>query len=202
MTPALYRVLSISTRHQSHRLLTHAVPVIAQLWGGPSNPNLYWDGLDSSSREKQLPVLGSYWDSFKRGSRQQDEENSETTESSTLLKNVGNSLDILLTLTTVLRFSLEPLPSKGLESVLQICQSDLGYDMMPDHVASLVQSTFKVTLINTDPLLLRSYITAVVRRYTCLTKLISRPLLVTIGHSDRMDKSTVGPSPLLFHESL
>ncbi|OAQ24943.1 hypothetical protein K457DRAFT_141470 [Linnemannia elongata AG-77] len=147
MTPALYRVLSISTRHQSHRLLTHAVPVIAQLWGGPSNPNLYWDGLDSSSREKQLPVLGSYWDSFKRGSRQQDEENSETTESSTLLKNVGNSLDILLTLTTVLRFSLEPLPSKGLESVLQICQSDLGYDMMPDHVASLVQSTFKAIRI-------------------------------------------------------
>ncbi|KAF9143395.1 hypothetical protein BGX30_000549 [Mortierella sp. GBA39] len=147
MTPALYRVLSISTRHQSHRLLTYAVPVMAQLWGGLSNPNLYWDDLDSSPGDSQLPVLGSYWDSFKYGGRQQDEENSETTESSTHPKNVGNSLDILLTLTTVLRFSLEPLPSKDLESVLQVYQSDLGYDMMPDHVASLVQSTLKAIRI-------------------------------------------------------
>ncbi|KAF9140069.1 hypothetical protein BG015_001802 [Linnemannia schmuckeri] len=149
MTPALYRVLSISTRHQSHRLLTHAVPVMAQLWGGPSDSSLYWDDLDNPTKDShsQCPMLGSYWDSFMRGGRQQEEEDSEMSEPSTLLKNIGDSLDILLTLEAVLWFSLVPLPSKGLEAVLQVYESDLGYDMMPDQVASLVQSTFKAIQI-------------------------------------------------------
>ncbi|KAF8945431.1 hypothetical protein BGZ47_002626, partial [Haplosporangium gracile] len=149
LTPALYRVLSISTRHQRHRLLTHAVPVMTRLWGGPSDPSLYRDDLDNPTKDShsQRPMLGSYWDNFTRGGHQQEEEDSEMTEPTTLLKNIGDSLDILLILEAVLWFSLAPLPSKGLEAVLQVYKSDLGYDMMPDQVASLVQSALKAIRI-------------------------------------------------------
>ncbi|KAG0375424.1 hypothetical protein BGX24_009133 [Mortierella sp. AD032] len=143
MAPALYRVLSISTRQQSHRLLTHAVPVLAGLWGGPSDPGLFWDDeSNDSAQHSQLPKLGPYWDKFKHGAHQQEEDGPETAMSSTL-KITGNALDILLTLETTLRFSLDPLPKKDLKNVLQVFQSDLGYDMMPDQVASLIQSVFK-----------------------------------------------------------
>ncbi|KAG0297065.1 hypothetical protein BGZ96_007766 [Linnemannia gamsii] len=149
MIPALYRVLSISTRHQSHRLLIHAVPVMSQLWGRPGNRRLYWDDLDNVTvNDSQLLALGSYWDSFKNDGRQQQEEDFEMTESTTTLtKRNEDSLDILLTLEMVLRCSLEPLPSKGVEPVIQVYRCGLGYDMMPDQVASLVQSVFKAIRI-------------------------------------------------------
>ncbi|KAK3814628.1 MAG: hypothetical protein J3R72DRAFT_480506 [Linnemannia gamsii] len=143
IAPALYRVLSISTRQQSHRLLNHAVPVLAGFWGGPSDPSLFWDDeSNDSAQHSQLPKLGPYWDKFKHGAHQQKEDRPETAMSSTF-KNTGNALDILLTLETTLRFSLDPLPKKDLKNVLQVFQSDLGYDMMPDQVASLIQSVFK-----------------------------------------------------------
>ncbi|KAF9134051.1 hypothetical protein BGW39_008270 [Mortierella sp. 14UC] len=134
MAPALYRVLSISTHHQSHRLLTHTVPVMAQLWGGPSDPSLFWDDeFDSSSAQhSQLPTLGPYWDKFKHGSRQQKENEKGEGSETALLENVGDALDVLLTLETILRFSLDPLPIKNVEVVLQVYRSDVGYDMMPD----------------------------------------------------------------------
>ncbi|KAF9903759.1 hypothetical protein EC991_003407 [Linnemannia zychae] len=145
MAPALYRILSISTRRQSHRLLTHAVPAMAQLWGGPSDPSLFWDDElnNSSTQHNQLLTLGPYWDKFKHGSRHQEVDRKEEDAETGLPSSVSESLDILLTLETTLRFSLDPLPSKCKEPVLQIFQSDVGYDMMPDQVASLIQSVFK-----------------------------------------------------------
>ncbi|KAG0277483.1 hypothetical protein BGZ95_005881 [Linnemannia exigua] len=143
MAPALYRVLSISTRQQSHRLLTHAVPVLAQLWGGPSDPSLFWDDQsDNSAQYSRFPKLEPYWDKFKHGAHQLGGDESETSTSSTF-KTTGDALDILLTLESTLRFSLDPLPTKDLKLVLQVFQSDLGYDMMPDQVTSLIQFIFK-----------------------------------------------------------
>jgi hypothetical protein len=123
---------------------------MAQLWGGLGDPSLYWDDLDKVAvNNSQLPVLGSYWDSFKNGGRRQHEQGLGITESTTTLpKIVDDSLDILLILEMVLRFSLEPLPPKSLEPAFLVYQSDLGYDMMPDQVASLAQSTFKVKMSN------------------------------------------------------
>lgn len=205
MIPALYRILSISTRNQSHRLLIHAVPVMAQLWGGPSDSRLYWDDLDNGIvNDSQLPVLGSYWDSFKNDGRQQQEEDFEMTDPTTILfKNNEHLLDILLTLETVLRLSLEPLPSKGLEPVFQVYQSGLGYDMMPDQVASLVQSVFKVHVQQggSATYCSRKRTAAVI---TTVPNKLDFLLLIppTIGDSDRMDKSTLGSSPILLHEDL
>ncbi|KAG0214324.1 hypothetical protein BGX33_002249 [Mortierella sp. NVP41] len=143
VAPALYRVMSISTRYQSHRLLTHALPMLSRLWGGPSEPNLYWDNLDQRATNSQLPTLGSYWERFTRNNRDLDNDLEITAAAPTLLKNVQDCLDILVTLETVLRFSLEPLPFKNMASVLQVYRAGLGYDMMSDQVASLVQSSLK-----------------------------------------------------------
>ncbi|KAF9920489.1 hypothetical protein FBU30_009679 [Linnemannia zychae] len=168
IAPALYRVLSISTRlHQAHRLLIHALPTLSQLCGGPSDSSLFWDDPPSSllhippNSMVPPPKLGSYWDDpfhlgkspnvrpkeYEHKDEEEEEEENLSTELNNLLKTVHDALRILLTLESVLRLSLQPLPSKNTDSVLCVYQMDLGYDVYPDRIVSLIQSTFKLLQI-------------------------------------------------------
>ncbi|KAF9908435.1 hypothetical protein BX616_000152 [Lobosporangium transversale] len=140
--PSLYRILSISSRSEAHRLLVQGLPSILHKWGEPLNPNFFWHAVDQAAAPHQS--LSVYWDDFLHGkpcilSRNevdQEQDRNHSTEEITLA---------ILTITEMLlRFALEPLPPKNTEIALRVYRIQLGYDLMIDQISSLLLSAMKL----------------------------------------------------------
>ncbi|KAG0249851.1 hypothetical protein BG011_008869 [Mortierella polycephala] len=134
VAPALYRVLSISSRSESQRLLIQGVPSLVNLWGQSCDSSIHWDITHDETTA--LHTLSSYWDSFRH------------------IKNRGSGDDTNDRLLTVLqmseallRFALEPLPVKNKDMTMKVYSLEVGYDMTADQVASLIQSSIKMFYI-------------------------------------------------------
>ncbi|KAG0367104.1 hypothetical protein BGZ54_004387 [Gamsiella multidivaricata] len=138
--PVLYRVLSISSRSEGCRLLTKGAPRMILFWSGLPDLSFYWDVVDV--QEVMKKPLGPYWDSFTQAGYHRQ----GTREAKSKFTVLGYQ-DILLLVLHVsemlLRFSLEPLPPKGTELVLDAFRLELGYDVMIDQVASLILSSIR-----------------------------------------------------------
>ncbi|KAF9355386.1 hypothetical protein BGX26_006634 [Mortierella sp. AD094] len=141
LIPLLYRVLSISSRSEGHRLLTRGVPTMVKSWGELTDLSFFWDLTD----EKPRNPLGSYWDAFSlcKYRTAEKEESRQGQESWNGFSSEEVVLAILMTSEMLLRFALEPLTPKSPSVVLQVYRMLVGYDMMVDHMASLVLSSIK-----------------------------------------------------------
>ncbi|KAF9163902.1 hypothetical protein BGX20_001159 [Mortierella sp. AD010] len=146
LIPLLYRVFSISSRSEGHRLLTRGIPAMMKYWGDLPDLAFYWNLADEKPRKR----LGSYWDAFNlcKFYTAEREESQQEQESWGGFSSEEVVVAVLMTSEMLLRFALEPLTPKSPSIVLQIYRMFVGYDMMVDHMASLVLSSIKFVKVD------------------------------------------------------
>ncbi|KAG0017160.1 hypothetical protein BGZ80_008560 [Entomortierella chlamydospora] len=146
LIPLLYRVLSISSRSEGHRLLARGIPAMMKYWGELPDLAFYWDVADEKPRKR----LGSYWDAFSlcKFYTAEREESQQGQESWDGFSSEEVVVAVLMTSEMLLRFALEPLTPKSPSMVLQVYRMFVGYDVMVDHMASLVLSSIKFVKVD------------------------------------------------------
>ncbi|KAG0213262.1 hypothetical protein BGX28_004835 [Mortierella sp. GBA30] len=134
--PVLYRILSISSRSECHRLLTQGVPCLLRLWPGSSNKNRFWK---QDVAETAHCLLGPYWKDFAQGQVVQVPGAADKN-----IISLNAVLAVLRMSETLLRFAMEPVPQMQRDNVMQVYSLEVGYNMLVDQMASLVQSSLKI----------------------------------------------------------
>ncbi|KAF9396504.1 hypothetical protein CPC16_001186 [Podila verticillata] len=134
LVAVLYRSMSICTRSQSHRLFAKGVTAIMDMLGGIRLDDITM--LDEGSKEEwTMTQLGSYWGEYVKSVKKDSGEKS------------------LLTMVTVsqplLQLALNPLPDQHRDELFQVYRYGLGFDVLVDQVASLIQSTLKLATLPT-----------------------------------------------------
>lgn len=125
----LYRSMSIFTRSQNHRLFVKGVTAVIDMLGGIRLDDIAM--LDEGSKgESAVMRLGSYWEEYVKSIKKESDEKA------------------LLTMLTVsqplLQLALNPLPDQHRDELVQVYRYGLGFDVLVDQVASLIQSSIKV----------------------------------------------------------
>ncbi|KFH66102.1 hypothetical protein MVEG_08203 [Podila verticillata NRRL 6337] len=133
LVAVLYRSMSICTRSQSHRLFAKGVTAIMDMLGGIRLDDITM--LDEGSKEEStMTQLGSYWGEYVKSVKKDSGEKS------------------LLTMLTVsqplLQLALNPLPDQHRDELFQVYRYGLGFDVLVDQVASLIQSTLKSVIVD------------------------------------------------------
>ncbi|KAF9960183.1 hypothetical protein BGZ72_007718 [Mortierella alpina] len=144
LAPAIYRVLSISSRSECHRLLIQGVPSLVSLCPGSSDVELFY-GKNTKATPRPL---GPYWSRYAQGGGQAAESSSQGATNESTMDLEDGVLSVLRMLETLLRFALEPVPPKQKNSVLQVYELGVGSDIMVDQMASLVQSSIKTLRVD------------------------------------------------------
>ncbi|KAF9964318.1 hypothetical protein BGZ70_006624 [Mortierella alpina] len=139
LAPVFYRILSISSRSECHRLLTQGVPSLVALCPGSSAVDLFWE---ENATAMSCP-LGPYWKCFTQGREQAVVNFSQGVSSESGMNLEDILLSVLSMSETLLRFALEPVPPKHKDSVQQVYDLGVGSDIMVDQMASLIQSSIK-----------------------------------------------------------
>ncbi|KAG0315490.1 hypothetical protein BGZ99_007430 [Dissophora globulifera] len=150
LVPVLYRVLSLSSRSEGHRLLSKGIPAMMRLWG-MADPEFFWDVVgDDVAIGSGLRSLGPYWRAFYRGEyRAGQKDTSEIQAAYTEEVTAQDTLlSVLRTSEMLLRFALEPLPQRNTETVLEVYRMDIGYDVQVDQLTSLVLSSIRLLRID------------------------------------------------------
>ncbi|KAG0006415.1 hypothetical protein BGZ65_008282, partial [Modicella reniformis] len=183
--PALYRILSISSRSEGLRLLTQGVPTMVKLWGGPPEASSLWNIPEEDHTSHCLQ--GPYWSSYARGKPKEHIGDVETRQHSENSLSVEETLLAILGVSEILlRYSLEPLPSKNMGPALEVYRIKMGYDMTADNIAPLLVSSIKALPVNwaTAPLDLVLY---------CFTIVCKLSYLVVNQHTDKVYRNRLGP---------
>lgn len=129
LVAVLYRSMSICTRSQSHRLFVKGVTAVMDMLGGIRLHDITM--FDEDSKEESAVIqLGSYWEEYVKSVKKDSGEKS------------------LLTMLTVsqplLQLALNPLSDQHRDELVQVYRYGLGFDVLVDQVASLIQSSLKV----------------------------------------------------------
>ncbi|KAF9111900.1 hypothetical protein BGX27_004282 [Mortierella sp. AM989] len=186
LIPALYRVLSISSRSEGHRLLVRGIPTLVKTWGSMKESSFFWDLTDKKPRKR----LGPYWDDYtlckyrtveKEGESQQENLNGFTSEEV--------ALTVLMISELLHRFALEPLAPESPDVVLQVYRTFIGYDMMVDHMTSLVFSSIKFTKVDWSAAPLDFVL-------FCFMTVCKLSNIVTNEHMDKPYKNRLYPATL------
>ncbi|KAF8936425.1 hypothetical protein BGZ58_004205 [Dissophora ornata] len=136
LAPVLYRILSVSSRSEGQRLLTRGIPTMTRLWG-ITNEDFFWSIADEG--DPTFHKLSPYWDVYNYGNNDKQELHAGEHAEDGLLR-------ILRISEILLRFALEPLPPRNMETTLEVYRLNLGYDIMADQITSLVLSSIKLKL--------------------------------------------------------
>lgn len=128
LVAVLYRCMSICTRSQSHRLFAKGVMAVMDMLGGIGLDDLAI--IDQAGKEETtVAQLGSYWKKYIIGVKEPGEK---------------IVLAMLLISQPLLQLALNPLPDQHRDELIQVYRYGLGFDMLVDQVASLIQSSIKV----------------------------------------------------------
>ncbi|GJJ70087.1 hypothetical protein EMPS_02436 [Entomortierella parvispora] len=130
LIPALYRILSTCSSHESQRILVRVVPALMECWGGigAEDWRMLFD-IEPSFKDK----LGSYWDEARismEGSPEGEEGRRVT-------------FSVISTSESLLRLAMDPYPRKPRDAIMNVYGLDVGYDMFVDQVASLIPTAVK-----------------------------------------------------------
>ncbi|KAF9182439.1 hypothetical protein BGZ51_004743 [Haplosporangium sp. Z 767] len=182
MAPVLYRVLSISSRSESQRLLVQGVPSLVKLWGQSCDSSIHWDITHDETTA--LHTLSSYWSSFRLVENRGTEEDAN-----------DRLLTLLQMSETLLRFALEPLPVKNKDMMTKVYSLEVGYDMTADQIASLIQSSIKTMQIDWSTLPLDHVL-------YCFMASCKMSYIVSNQHTNKPYKNRIGLKTGHFMEEL
>ncbi|KAF9438075.1 hypothetical protein BGZ76_009856 [Entomortierella beljakovae] len=151
LIPVIYRILSISSRLEGHRLLVQGIPTLINSWGGITDSSLYWDNIDGTLQS----LLGQTWDTYTLYQYQTIEAGEGISRKPW---NGFSSEEVVLAILNIseplLRFALEPLAQKSSRISMQIYRRLAGYDVMVDYIGSLILSSIKFANIDWSSVLL------------------------------------------------
>ncbi|KAF9317200.1 hypothetical protein BG003_001065 [Podila horticola] len=132
LVAVLYRCMSICTRSQSHRLFAKGVMAVMDMLGGIGLDDLAI--IDQAGKEETtVAQLGSYWKKYIIGVKEPGEK---------------IVLAMLLISQPLLQLALNPLPDQHRDELIQVYRYGLGFDMLVDQVASLIQSSIKNVIVD------------------------------------------------------
>ncbi|KAF8975885.1 hypothetical protein BGZ46_008767 [Entomortierella lignicola] len=185
LIPLLYRVLSISSRSEGHRLLCRGIPTMMRSWGRPRDPSFFWEPLN----EKPKRSLGPYWDTFTQCKYRSIEKEGKSRQDWNGFTSEEIALIVLVTSELLLRFALEPLTPKSPSVVLKVYHTLVGYDVTVDHLTSVVLSSIKFIQVDWSgaPLDLVLF---------CFMTISRLSNIVTNEHMNKHFKNRLGPSAL------
>ncbi|KAF9331424.1 hypothetical protein BG006_005709 [Podila minutissima] len=132
LVAVLYRCLSICTRSQSHTLFSKGVTAVMDMLGGIELDDIaIFD--QSGKEESSVARLGSYWKEYVKGVK-------ELSEKTVLV--------MLLVSQPLLQLALNPLSDQHRDELIQVYRYGLGFDLLVDQVASLIQSSIKNAIVD------------------------------------------------------
>ncbi|KAG0099293.1 hypothetical protein BGZ93_008238 [Podila epicladia] len=132
LVAVLYRCLSICTRSQSHTLFAKGVTAVMDMLGGIGLDDIAL--FDQAGKEEStITQLGSYWKEYIKGVKEPSEK---------------TVLVMLLVSQPLLQLALNPLSDQHRDELSQVYRYGLGFDVLVDQVASLIQSSIKNVIID------------------------------------------------------